>query len=89
MSISAIEEIQQNSHALGAAHAVALADQAVERRGGILADHFVHIHEEGEPPARVWRVYYIPRNYREQRGGGFEVAVDEQSGQVTKLLLGQ
>jgi hypothetical protein len=81
-----IEGIQKNTHALAVAQAVALADEAVSLHGESPGEHFVRIHEEGAVPARVWRVYYIPRNYRNQRGGGFEVAIDEQSGQVTQFL---
>jgi hypothetical protein len=83
------EAIQKDGLALSVAFAITLADQEAVTRGISLADSLVSVAEESPPPARTWRVHYGPRNFLNRRGGDLTVFVDEQAGEVRRILRGQ
>jgi hypothetical protein len=86
---SALETIQKDSLALSVAHALALADREALARGIALTDMLISVAEDAPPPARIWRVHYGPRDYVNRRGGDLTVLVDEQAGEVRRVLRGQ
>jgi hypothetical protein len=89
MASSALEEIQQDDLAMAVARALALANDVATGQGVDLAGSIVTITEESPPPARLWRIHYGPRDYRNRRGGDLIVVVDERAGVVQRILLGQ
>jgi hypothetical protein len=84
-----LESIQQDGLAMSVARALAIANGEAATRGTDLAQSLVTITEESPPPARVWRIHYGPREYRNRRGGDLIVLVDEQAGAVRRVIRGQ
>lgn len=84
-----LDDIQRDELALAVARALAAANAAMVKQGVDPASFFVRIDEDLTLPSRTWQVHYIPRDYLTHRGGGFTVAVEEQSGKVQSVLRGQ
>jgi hypothetical protein len=84
-----LERIQQDGLAMSVARALAVANGEAATCGTDLAQSLVTITEESPPQARVWRIHYGPREYRNRRGGDLFVLVDEQTGAVRRVIRGQ
>jgi hypothetical protein len=89
MTVSALQDIQQDKLAMAVARAVAIANEAAASQGLDPAGALVTITEESSPPQRLWRIHYGPRDYMNRRGGDLIILVDENAGAVQRIIRGQ
>jgi len=84
-----LEELREDDLALAVGRAVAAANKAALAHGKDLDASLITITEEAPPPQRLWRVHYGPREYVLRRGGDLIVFVEEQTGNVQRVVRGQ
>jgi hypothetical protein len=84
-----LEQMQADQRVMGIARVVALANAAARAEGTDPADSLITLGEEPSEGERVWRVSYVSRDYRNQRGGDLIVFVDEAAGSVRRIVYGQ
>jgi hypothetical protein len=89
MATPALEEIQHDDLAVSIARALVAANDAAVARGIDLAASLVTVSEESPPPNRVWQVHYGSREYVHRRGGDLIVLVEEQTGNLRRIIRGQ
>jgi hypothetical protein len=89
MAIRTLESRAEDQVASAIARAVSIANEAAAKEGIEFNSFLIRVDEKGLPPDRHWQIHYIPRDYLQSRGGDLIVLVEESTGEVKQVLLGQ